>query len=75
MHNAVPENAGEVAKNLHMLPSEIGDVAKRSEAKKVVLSHFMKRTIGRELETLQSIRRSYPGVIIFAEDGQKIPLY
>jgi ribonuclease BN (tRNA processing enzyme) len=75
MHNAVPENAGEVAKNLHMLPSEIGDVAKRAEAKKVVLSHFMKRTIGREQETLQSIRRSYPGVIIFAEDGQKIPLY
>ena len=44
-HNAVPERASKIAKNLHMPPSEIGKVAKQAKVKRLVLSHFMNRTL------------------------------
>ncbi len=74
MHNAVPEDAGRIARNLHMTPTGIGRVARDAEAKRVVLSHFMNRTRGRQQETLKAIRESYAGPVELATDGQRYSL-
>jgi ribonuclease BN (tRNA processing enzyme) len=69
-HNAIPEDAGGVARQLHMPPSEIGKIARRAGVEKLLLSHRMNRTLGnvRELETRAEISKQYSGPIIFADD-------
>jgi len=67
-HNAVPEGASGIARNLHMPPSEIGLIAKKAAVKKLVLSHRMTRTLGTEDKTEQHIRQNYLGELIFAND-------
>lgn len=68
-HHAVPEDSGDaVALQLHMPPSVIGRIASRAKVKRVVLSHRMLRTLGRENETLEAIRKSYAGPVSFADD-------
>ena len=44
LHNAISNNAGTVAKNLHMTPAQLIDIALKSKAKRIVLSHIMKRS-------------------------------
>ena len=68
MHNAIPEAASGVAARLHMRPSEIGKIAQSADAKKVVLSHRMQRTLGKERETMRYVRENYSGPINFAND-------
>ncbi|MBO9489499.1 MBL fold metallo-hydrolase [Endozoicomonas sp. G2_1] len=70
-HNAVPESAKGIAANLHMLPSEIGDIAEQAKVKHLVISHRMNRTIGKEQETLEKIRQHYQGKVSFADDLSK----
>ncbi len=68
-HNAVPEGATGVARNLHMPPSVIGRIAARAGVRRLVLSHRMRRTLGREDETRRLIRRNgYRGPLAFADD-------
>lgn len=67
-HNAIPEAAGGVARALHMPPSVIGRIAAAARVGKLVLSHRMQRTLGREDETRRIIRRYYKGPILFAND-------
>jgi len=67
-HNAVPEGAGGVERALHMPPSVIGQIAQAAKVKQLVLSHRMLRTLGKEDETLTSIRKTYPGAVSFADD-------
>ncbi len=69
-HHAIPEDAGGVARNLHMPPSVIGKIAARARVKKLVLSHRMKRTMGREKESLYQINKHYKGPVKFADDLQ-----
>ncbi|WP_309497412.1 MBL fold metallo-hydrolase [Sulfurovum sp.] len=71
MHNAVPKNAKGVATKLHMTPLIIGEIAKKAEAKSVVISHRMLRTLGKEKETNCEIRRNYEGDIEYANDKDK----
>lgn len=68
MHNAVPKATGGVAANLHMTPITIGEIAQQSKAKRVIISHRMLRTLGRETETLKEIRKNYKGDVFFADD-------
>lgn len=72
MHNAVPEDAEASAANLHMRPSEIGEFAAGADVKAVVLSHLMKRTLDRQDETMEEIRKAYDGPLRFAEDGERL---
>jgi ribonuclease BN (tRNA processing enzyme) len=74
IHNAVPEIAEGAALALHMRPSDIGRIAKAAGAGRLLLSHRMKRSIGRERETLSQIRSHYTGPAIFAEEMQRIEL-
>lgn len=67
-HNAVPEGATGVARKLHMPPSVIGRIAASAKVKRVVLSHRMLRTLGRETESLTAIARHYTGPTEFAND-------
>ena len=67
-HNAIPENAGSIAQSLHMTPSQIGQIATQIKAKKVIISHRMNRTLGKEKQTLESIKKYYQGAIEFAND-------
>jgi ribonuclease BN (tRNA processing enzyme) len=46
-HNAVPEGATGVERNLHMPPSSIGAIAANAKVKQLVLSHRMLRTLGK----------------------------
>ncbi len=67
-HNAVPEGATGVERNLHMPPSVIGMIAANARVKQLVLSHRMLRTLGKEKETEAEIRRHYSGPLAFAND-------
>lgn len=67
-HNAVPEDSQGAERHLHMPPSIIGRIAKDANVKQLVLSHRMQRTLGREPETLEQIRRHYAGPAVFAND-------
>jgi ribonuclease BN (tRNA processing enzyme) len=67
-HNAVPEGATGVERRLHMPPSVIGEIAAKAQAKKLVLSHRMLRTLGKEDQTLAEIRKHYSGPVTFAND-------
>jgi ribonuclease BN (tRNA processing enzyme) len=69
-HHAIPEGATGVARNLHMPPSVIGAIAAKAGVKKLVLSHRMERTLGREAESTQIIQSHYRGPLVFADDGQ-----
>ncbi len=67
-HNAVPENAAGIERELHMPPSVIGEIAAEAQVKRVVLSHRMLRTLSREKETLAGISKKYSGPVEFGED-------
>ena len=67
-HNAVPEGARGVERFLHMPPSVIGAISKKAGVKKLVLSHRMRRTLGKEQDTLNAIKKSYAGPVMFAND-------
>ena len=67
-HNAVPEDATGVARNLHMPPSVIGRIAGTAHVKQLVLSHRMVRTLGRENETRRHINNFFSGPVSFADD-------
>jgi ribonuclease BN (tRNA processing enzyme) len=69
-HHAIPEAARGVARNLHMPPSVIGQIAEVAGVKQMVLSHRMRRTFGEEVESERIIREHYAGPLMFAEDGQ-----
>lgn len=67
-HNAVPEGATGVERALHMPPSVIGRIAKTASVRRLVLSHRMLRTLGKEAQTERVIRRDFHGPISFADD-------
>lgn len=73
-HHAIPELHGRYANGLHMTPSAIARVAQKANAKKVLLTHRMQRTIGVEDESLRIIRKVYKGEIVFANDRMKIKI-
>ena len=68
MHMPVPENIGGVGRNLHAPPSVIGKIAAETEAGKLVLSHFMARSLENREENLKQIRSRYKGVLVSAND-------
>jgi len=67
-HNAVEEAASGVARNLHMPPSVIGQIAKLAQVKRLILSHRMHRTLGKEQQSLSIIRKYYKNQVQFAND-------
>lgn len=67
-HNAIPENAGKVAQSLHMRPYQIGIIAKNINTQKLILSHRMNRSLGKEQKSTNEINKNYLGDLVFAND-------
>jgi ribonuclease BN (tRNA processing enzyme) len=51
-----------------MPPSVIGRIAADAHVKRLVLSHRMLRTLGKEDQTRTEIRKRYAGPVQFADD-------
>lgn len=68
MHMAIPEDIGGPASRLHATPGEIGRVAGEAGARRLVLSHFMERSL-RDLDSnIGRVRERYDGRVIAAAD-------
>jgi ribonuclease BN (tRNA processing enzyme) len=68
MHMVVPEDISGAGRRLHAPPSRIGQIAETSNARLLVLSHFMARSL-QDFDTNVSIVQSrYNGEIVAAED-------
>lgn len=68
MHLVVPEGASGVARRLHAPPSVIGMTAEKAKAQKLVLSHFMARSLDDLEANVELVDKNYNGEIILAED-------
>ena len=73
-HNAVPEGAVGIERRLHMPPSVIGQIAEDAKVKRLVLSHRMLRTLGKEDQTQSEIKKRYLGPLAFANDLDCFPV-
>jgi len=68
MHMPVPEGISGVARRLHAPPSVIGDIAAATGAGKLVLSHFMARSLSNLQQNLEVIRSRYTGPMVSSKD-------
>ncbi len=68
MHMPVPESISGVGRRLHAPPSVIGEIAANTGAGKLVLSHFMARSLKNIEGNLEIIRSNYAGTVIPADD-------
>jgi ribonuclease BN (tRNA processing enzyme) len=68
MHMVIPESTSGVARRLHAPPSVIGRIAAAAGAGKLVLSHFMARSLRDLDKNVELVRSSYGGDIVLAED-------
>jgi len=68
MHMPVPEGISGVGRRLHAPPSVIGEIAAATGAGKLVLSHFMARSLGNLQQNLEVIRSRYAGPLISSHD-------
>lgn len=66
--HAIPENSRGIQRELHTLPTQIGRIANQADARLLILSHRMNRTLGRESQTRGHIEENYSGYILFAND-------
>ncbi len=73
-HHAITEDTTGVGRLLHMPPSVIGDFAAKANVGRLILSHRMLRSLGRERESLALIRESYRGTVTLAEDLDCFPI-
>ncbi len=68
MHMVVPEGIEGVGRRLHAPPSVIGNIAGVAQPGKLVLSHFMARSL-RDLDgNVALVRERYDGEVVLAED-------
>jgi len=70
-HLAIGEDAGRIARRLHMPPSKIGEVAAEARVGSILLAHRMRRTDGREARVRREIARHYKGEVQLAQDGTR----
>ncbi|MEM7220469.1 MAG: MBL fold metallo-hydrolase [Pseudomonadota bacterium] len=55
-------------RDLHILPSQIGRIAKQADARMVILGQRMNRTRGRESQTREAIETQWDGPLIYGND-------
>jgi len=67
-HHAISEAKGQ-PRGLHRAPASIGEMAARLKAKRLALSHNMKRALDARREGLRAIRSAYDGPVDIADDG------
>ena len=74
VHAAVLDPPGdpEILYTLHTAPHRLGEAARASAAKRLLLSHIPPDVEAREDAVLRSIRASYAGRVTFATDGMRV---
>ena len=70
----VPEGATGAARRLHAPPGVIGDIASKSGAKQLVLSHLMARSLQNLDRNLVAVQTQYSGPVVVANDLECILL-
>jgi ribonuclease BN (tRNA processing enzyme) len=73
-NNAIGQKAGRVAKNLHMTPQTIGEISQQANVRKLILAHFMLRSVNKTDESKDIIKKRYSGVIGLAKELEIIGL-
>ena len=73
-NNAIGQEAGRVAKNLHMTPQKIGEISQQANVDKLILAHFMLRSINKTDESRDIIKKSYSGEVVLAKELEVIGL-
>jgi len=68
MHMPIPEGATGGALQLHARPTVIADIASKSAARRLVLSHFMARSLNNLEENVEIVAAGYDGPISVAKD-------
>jgi ribonuclease BN (tRNA processing enzyme) len=68
MHMVIPGDAEGVALKLHATPARIGEIARDAEAKQLLLSHFMARSLQDLDGNVRAVRESYQGPVLVAQD-------
>lgn len=68
MHMVVPEDVSGVGRRLHAPPSVIGEIAGQAKPGRLVLSHFMARSLEDLQGNLALVRKGYAGDVTVAED-------
>jgi len=68
MHMPIPEDSGDAAKQLHAVPSRIAEIAAAANADRLLLSHFMARSLRSFDENMRIVREGYDGELLIAED-------
>jgi ribonuclease BN (tRNA processing enzyme) len=68
IHHAIPESTRGTARELHVMPTQIGRIAHNANVRMVILGHRMSRTRGVESLSEIAIRKAYDGPLIFAND-------
>lgn len=68
MHMVVPEDAAGAMRVLHAPPSRIGEIAAAANVRKLVLSHFMARSLQNLEQNVDLVRQHFDGEVVVAED-------
>jgi ribonuclease BN (tRNA processing enzyme) len=68
MHLVVPENADRAGRALHAPPSRIGEIAAAAAPQRLVLSHFMARSLRNLDANVDLVKQRFGGEIIIARD-------
>ncbi len=68
LHMAIPDASDPVAARLHATPERLGEIAAKARPGKLVLSHFMARSLARLDDNVAKVRARYHGPIVLAED-------
>lgn len=59
---------------IHLIPSQVGEIANKIKCKKVVLTHLYPQCRGREREMVEKVKEKFDGEVIIAEDEMKIEI-
>jgi ribonuclease BN (tRNA processing enzyme) len=67
-HHAIPPEASDAARELHATPEAIGRLAAKTDAKRLVLSHLMRRSLEERARSRAAIESHYGGHLSYAVD-------
>lgn len=66
-HAAIPSEAGKAARALHATPTALGKLVQGTEPGKVVLSHWMGRSLHQQRPIRAIVAKGYDGKVLLAE--------
>ena len=66
--HAAPEAARGELREYHAIPSQLGRIAARAEARILVLGNRTTRTLGRESQSREAIEQHFTGPLVFANE-------